>query len=269
MLKPTTSALFLTLGFFASPAFISAAPLDLVTLMAQSVQAEVAPIKLKYPVKLPNTEAFCAASAETKTRLEEKVAEKEATIIAYLDALPEELENGRNGRDAKLEEARSEADQRRGGWYVRLMDRADGDHEKDAVEDYQKRVERAVDDRRDVIDGVISEFRTGTDALMLQRQGKMRSARDAFKASVVAALGKLEADCASGVATTAIISDFKSSLLKARSKLANDNEAAESLRREMEKLTNSRRTSVAAAIKIFQTELIVANTELKQAFEGE
>lgn len=267
MMKPATSALLLSIGIFVVPAIVSAAPLDLVTTFAQSVQPKVAELTLKYPVKLPNTEAFCSALADTKAKLETKVVEKEAAVTTYLDTLPEELENERNGRDAKLEEARSEADQLRSEGYAKLMDRADGDNEKDAVEDYQKRVEEAVDDRRDAIDRAIVEFRTGTDALIVKRKGAMQSARDTFKASFTAAVAKVETDCTNGVATATILSNFKASLENAQAKLASDKKAAESMQGEMKKLAETRKTSVAAAVKTFQAELAAANAELKQAFE--
>ncbi len=268
-MKPATSALILSVGLFALPAFVLAAPLDLVTTTVQSLQPKVSELKLKYPVKLPNTEAFCSALADTKSKLETKVAEKEAAVATYLDTLPEDLENERNGRDAKLEEARSEADQLRGEGYARLMDRADGDNEEDAVEDYQERVEEAVDDRREAIDAAIAEFRTGTDALIEKRRNAMQSSRDAFKASVAAALATLETDCTSGAPTATILSNFKGSLESARTKLANDKKAAESMQGEMKKLIETRKTSIAAAVKAFQAELALANAELKQAFEEE
>lgn len=268
-MKPATSVLFFSIALIALPVVVSAAPLDLVTTFAQSVQPKVAELKVKYPVKLPNTEAFCSALSDTKAKLETKVAEKEAVVTTYLDTLPEELENERNGRDAKLEEARSEADQLRSESYARLMGRADGDNEEDAVEDYQKRVEEAVDDRRDAIDAAIVEFRTGTDALIVKRKAAMQSARDAFKTSVAAALAKLETDCTNGVPTATILSDFKTSLESARAKLASDKKAALAMQGEMKKLVDTRKTSVAAASKTFQAELAAANAELKQAFEEE
>lgn len=266
-MKRATSIFSLSVAIIAAPALALAAPLDLVTTTVQSLQPKVSELKLKYPVKLPNTEAFCAALTDTKSKLEAKVAEKESAVTSYLDTLPEELENERNGRDAKLEEARSEADQLRGEGYARLIDRADGDNEEDAVEDYQKRVEEAVDDRREAIDAAIVEFRTGTDALIAKRKSAMQSARNAFKGSVTDALTKVETDCANGVPTATILSDFKASLESARTTLANDKKAAESMQGEMKKLVDARTKSVAAALKTFQAELAAANADLEKAFE--
>lgn len=267
MTKRATSIFSLLVVIIVVPALVSAAPLDLVTTTVQSLQSKVSDPKLKYPVKLPNTEAFCSVLTDTKAKIETKVAEKEATVTTYLDTLPEELENERNGRDAKLEEARSEADQLRSEGYTRLMNRADGDNEEDAVEDYQKQAEEAVDDRREAIDAAIFEFRTGTDALIVKRKSAMQLARDAFKTSVTTALTKVETDCANGVPTATILSSFKTSLESTRTTLANDKKAAESMRGDMKKMADTRKASVAAALKTFQAELLAANAELEKAFE--
>lgn len=266
-MRRSTNAALLVFGACAFPALVSAAPLDLVTTAIQSVQPGVSELKMKYPAKLPNTEAFCAAAAETKTKLETKLAEQDASVFTYLNTLPETLENGRNERDAKLEEARSEADQLRGEWYTRLALRADGDDEEDAVEDYQKRVEEAVDDRRESVDAAILEFRTGTDALIAKRKAAMSAARDTFKSSVAAAVADLETGCANGVPTATLLSGFKADLAAARAKLAGDKKAAEAQQGEMRKLAEARKSKVAEAVKAFQAELALANAELKQAFK--
>ena len=266
-MKRVISLLAPSIALAVFPASALAAPLDLVTSAVQSVQPKVSELKLKYPVKLPNTEAFCSAFAETKSQIESRLAEKESAVAAYLDALPEDLENGRNERDAKLEEARSEADQLRGEWYTRLALRADGDNEEDAVEDYQERVEEAVDDRRAAIDAAILDFRTETDALVTKRKAAMQSARDTFRSSVAAAVARLETGCADGLSTATLLSNFKGDLAAARTKLANDKKAAEGLQEEMKKLVEVRKSRVATALKAFQAELALANAELKQAFE--
>ncbi len=268
-MKRATSVLVVSIGLIALPAVVLAAPLDLVTTFAQSIEPKVAELRVKYPVKLPNTDTFCSALAVTKSKLETRVTEKESAVNAYLDTLSDNLENERNGRDAKLEEARSEADQLRSEGYAQLMDRADGDNESDAVEDYQKRVEEAIDDRRDAIDAAVLEFRTETDTLIAKRKSAMQTARDNFKASVGAAVAKLETDCTNGVATATILSNFKESLMSARTKLASDKKAAESMQGEIRKLVETRKTRVALAVKTFQAELLAANTELQQAFEEE
>lgn len=237
------------------------------TTVAEKVAGVTA--RLSSSSKQPNKEVFCSTLSETKEKLNGAVASKEEAVVRYVDGLGQNLEDERNSRDAKLEEARSEADQLRSEGYARLMDRADGDDEEDAVADYQKRVEEAIDDRRDAIDAAIIEFRKGVDALVAKRKTTMYSARDAFKTSVALTTKRLETDCANGIATATLLSDFKTSLASARTKLAIDKKAVESMQEEVKKLADTRKTSVAAAVKTFQAELALANAELKQAFEVE
>ena len=270
MMKPVTSAAFVALVWFTIPALVSAMPLDLVTRkLPNENQVAALADKLPQAAKTPNTEAFCAALADTKSKLNAAVELKEGAVAEYLAALPEDLENGRNGRDAKLEEARSEADQLRSEWYARLKDRAEGDDEEDAVVRYQKRVEEAVDDRRDAIDAAIAEFRTSTDALVVGRTTGITSARDAFTAAVAAAAEKLETDCLNGVATVTVVKSFKTSLAAARTKLIADKQAAQSVQEAMQALSLARKKSIAAAVSAFQTELAAANAELRAALADE
>ena len=245
-------------------------PLDLVTRKLPN-DKQVATVAGKLPLiaKVPNTEAFCGALSDTKSKLNTAVDLKKGAVAEYLAALPEDLENGRNGRDAKLEETRSEADQLRSEWYARLKDRAEGDGEEDAVVRYQKRVEKAVDDRREAIDAAIATFRTSVDALVTGRTTNMMSAREDFTAAVTAATAKLETDCLNGAATATVLKNFRASLAAARTRLIADKQAAQSIQEEMKVLSGARKKSIAASVAAFQTELSAANAELRAAFADE
>jgi hypothetical protein len=266
-MRPNTNIFLLILLALFLPGTVTAAPLELVTRNLQDLK--VTPVvKLSYPVKLPNTEAFCAALGETKKQLSEGVAAKEKRVSEYIDGLAQQLEDERNGRDAKLEEARSEADQKRSEWYARLEDRAKGDDQKDAVVKYKQRVEEAVDDRRDAVDAAIAEFRKSVDELAVKRSTSMQTARDTFRASTEAAAKKLETDCANGVATDVVVKDFKASLKAGREKLAADKKAVATLESEIKILAEVRKKSIAAAVTTFQAELQAANEDLQASFTG-
>lgn len=266
MMRPNTNIFLLAWLVLLLPGTVSAAPLELVT---KNLDLKVTPVvKLSYPVKLPNTEVFCAALGETKKQLSEGVAAKEKRVSEYVDGLSQQLEDERNGRDAKLEEARSEADQKRSEWYARLEDRAIGDDQKDAVVKYKQTVEEAADDRRDAVDAAIAEFRKGVDELAVKRSTSMQTARDTFGASVEAAVKKLETDCANGVATETLIKDFKASLKSGREKLAADKKAVATLESEIKILAEVRKKSIAAAVTTFRAELQTANEALQTSFTG-
>ncbi len=266
MRKPVINAFVVLIGLLTVPVVVFAVPVSPVTTPAQLKTAD---LKLQSSTMPPNTEAFCTAFTDAKTRLATEIVEKEAAVTIYLDTLPEDLENKRNGRDAKLGEARSEADQLRSGEYARLLARADGDKERDAVQDYQQQVEDAVEARRDAIDAAIVKFRTGVDGLIAKRKKTMQSARDTFAVAVKAALVKLETDCAQNVATVNIRSDFEASLQRARAKLAGERQGAEAMQRTLKSLADTQKVSVSAASETFQAELVAAKEELKQAFGDE
>lgn len=269
-MKRVNKLLALSIGLLATPTVILAMPIDLPADVLQSIQLKpIAPSPSYPPVVLPFTADFCAEFPETKTKIEVRVVTQGNALAAYVDKLPEETENRRNERDARLEEARSEVDQLRGEQYARLMDRADGDDEEDAVEDYQKSVEDAVGSRRSAVDAAIVEFRKGTDLLLVKRRTAMESTWGSFRASMIAMLAVLETGCANGVATASLVSEFKGSLAAAQAKVLNDKKMAESTQGQMKKLADTQRQDVAIATKIFRAKLTAANAELKQAFGGE
>lgn len=266
-MRPNTNIFLLAWLVLLLPGTVSAAPLELVTKNLPDLK--VTPVvKLSYPVKLPNTEAFCAALGETKNQLSEGVAAKEKRVSEYFDGLSQQLEDERNGRDAKLEAARSEADQARSLGYARLEDRVKGDNQKDAVVKYKQTVEEAVDDRRDAVDAAIAEFRKSVDELAVNRSTSMQTARDMFQASAEAAAKKLEVDCANGVATDVVVKDFKVSLKAGREKLATDKKAVATLESDIQRLSEIRKKSVAAAVTKFRAVLQAANEDVRASFMG-
>lgn len=268
MTKRTTSSILLLAGaLFGVPVAVLAAPLDLMTERPQPAEMKSVAVILPSSSRIPNTEAFCATRAETRAKLTAAVETKGQTVDEYIAGLSEDLENERNGRDAKREEARSEADQSRSEGYARLAERADSKNEEDAVKQYGKRIEKAVDDHREAIDEALAEFRSGTDALFAKRRAALQSTRETFTVSVEAAVKELEADCLGGVATATLLSDFKTGLKTARERLATDKKSVVALGTEMKTLVEERRKSFSLAATAFQTELTAANVELMVAFQ--
>lgn len=265
MMKPVTSLLIFSLLMLAFPSATFAMPLDLVTKNFQNIKA-TAVAKLPEALKSVDAAALCSAFDATKKKLSETAAAKEKNVTEYIEGLAGKEEDKRNSRDAKLEEARSEADQTRSLGYAKLMERAKNDDQKDAVKKYQNTIEESIDDRRDSVDAAIAEFRKGMDALVAKRQASMRTTRDAFTASVQAATKKLEADCAAGVTKEVLMDDFKAALKTGRDKLATDRKAAATLQAEIKALSEAKQKSIALAVTTFQAELKQAGDDLQAAF---
>ncbi len=265
MQKSATSFITLAVLLLALPGTALALPLDLVAKTFEELKT-VRIAELPESLQRTNGEAFCSAFSETKMRLNGVVASKEQNVSEYIDGLAQTLEDERNSRDAKLEEARSEADQRRSVGYARLMEQAENDEEKDAVAKYQQTIEEAVDDRRDSVDAAITEFRKGVDALALRRLAGMRSARDTFVDSFEAAMKKIEADCVEDITGEVLVRDLKAALQSGRNKLAADTRSAAIIAAEMKTLEETQQQSVRAAISMFQLGLDQASEKLQAAF---
>ncbi|MFZ1626979.1 MAG: hypothetical protein WAT81_04210, partial [Candidatus Moraniibacteriota bacterium] len=244
----------------AFPGTVFAMPLDLFTENFQGFKMT------EVIAKVSDGEAFCSVLGATQAKLSEAVETREKSVSDYVATLPERLEDKRNGRDAKREEARSEADQVRSEWYARLEKQADGDDEEESVTKYQKTVEEAIDDRRDAVDGAIAAFRKDVDALAAKRSAGIQSTRDTFQTAVETAVEKLAADCGRGVKTEALIRNFKTALAAARNRLALDKKAATALETEVKASAEVRRKSISAAEDTFRSELKQANEKLQQDF---
>lgn len=212
---------------------------------------------------------FCSGWAETKSRLGAAIREKNDRVADYLGGIAENLEDRRGVRDAKREGLRSEADQARSAGYDALQASAMTEAEKEAVETYEQRVEKALEDRRAAIDTAVSEYRTSIDTLVSKRRTAMESNRAAFQSGVEAAFASVEADCEAGASGATIAKNLKSALGAARAKLEKDRQNALALEQQIRTLAAERKKAVAASVALFRTEFVAANAELKKAFSAD
>jgi len=228
----------------------------------------VAPVLSQLPaaLKSADTKTFCSGFAEIEAGLQASVTEKKAAVDDYLGGIVENLGDRRGIRDAKLEGVRSTTDQVRSEWYAVLENQAEMDEQRDAVGKYRERVEAAIDKRREGVNQAIEAFRTNVNELSVKRQSAMRSARDKFSVSVVAAFAKVETDCANGASIQVILQHFKANLKATRDKLASDKVNAQGMEDEVEKLATARKKEIAAVFADFRSELALANVDVRSVF---
>ncbi|MFA9263093.1 MAG: hypothetical protein ACEQSB_07185 [Undibacterium sp.] len=266
MKRATSLALLLFFGLVPLSPAVAFQPI-VSTPVIQDIKLTAPITKLNFPLKAANTEAFCTQFAETKSKLETALSEKDARVKDYLGGLVENLGDRRANRDAKREGLRSEADQKRSAWYERLNARAKTDAEKDAVLKYQERVEEAVDDRREEVDDAIKSYRESVDTLVEKRRATIESARLAFHTNVLAAITTVEQGCTNGAATLTITKNFKTALSAARTKLAADKKSASMLEGQIQSLVETRKKSVTAAFAQYEAALKAAKADLIAAFQ--
>ncbi len=211
-------------------------------------------------------EAFCSRFVESARKISATMAERRSQFDERKGNHADILETKRNEREAKFEENRSQADERRNAMYEKLSGRAKTDEQKEAVEDFQKAVEAAVDTRRDVVDAAIVEFRKGVDAAVAGRKDDMQDAVATFKSAVEVTFDKAQKACESGTDQATIRADFKSGLEAARTALQSDRKESEKVGAQVKGLAETRRTAVKQALADFKATVATARLELKNAF---
>lgn len=211
---------------------------------------------------------FCGTFAETTGNIAEKLSGVRSKIEDFRENREGAMEDRRDTRDENLNEIRSEQDARRVEWYGKLEVRAKTDDEKDAVKEFEKTVDAAVETRRDAVDAARETFRSGVDALVAGKKTSVESAADNFENAVNAAVAAAKADCEAGKDPETIRNTFRKSLKNARETLSKERKSSEGIGDQVEALAKTRNESVRKAVEAFNATLKSAAETLKKAFAG-
>lgn len=209
---------------------------------------------------------FCSRFTDAATKIGSGMAEGRGRFEKRRDNRLDDVEDGRSSRDAKFEDKRSDADGDRSEMYANLEAKADTDAKKEALSDFKKTIEEAVDDRRDAVDAALLAFRTGVDAAIAGRKDDMQGAVDTFQAAVDAALAKAKSDCENGTAPATVRTNFLSALEAARKTLQSDHQESERVGEQVKALAETRRIAIKKALDDFKATVEAATLELKKAF---
>jgi hypothetical protein len=209
---------------------------------------------------------FCGKFAETTGNIAEKMSGVRTKIDDLKGGREAMMEDRRDTRDGNLNGIRSTQDARRVEWYAKLEARATTNTEKDAVKDFKKSVDSAVESRRDAVDAAILTFRTGVDSLVSGKKNSAGSAADTFQDSVDAAVAGAKADCEAGKDPETIRNTFRGSLKKAKTELSTSRKSVEGIGDQVDALAKVRSESIWRAVGAFDTALKAATEKLKTAF---
>lgn len=209
-------------------------------------------------------EVFCNRFTETAGAIGSGMASARQNLEKRAGERVGQMDEGRDSRDSKLEDSRSDADAKRSEMYAKLKEKADTDTKEEAVEEFQKTVEEAVDDRRDAVNAAIEAFRTGVDAAIASRKDDMQNAADAFTAAMKSALDKAKSDCEAGTAPATVRSNFQAALVAAHKNLQADRAESEKIRKEIQALADTRQAAIEKAISDFKATVEAAAKKLKE-----
>lgn len=212
-----------------------------------------------------NREAFCDRFAESANQITTNMAERRGKLDERQRNREDQMNSGRDSRDGALQDSRSNADEKRSALYAALEAKATTDVQKAAVVTFQETVEKAIDTRRSVLDGVIATFRKGVDTALLGRKDAMQSDAQTFETAVRSALAQTQSGCASGADLTTVRSIFRLAMSSARTTLQTGQTDSERADVQVRILAEARRVIAKKSGIDFGTALKAATMKLQEA----
>jgi hypothetical protein len=149
-----------------------------------------------------------------------------------------------------------------------LRSKATTDAEKSAVEVFITTMTTAEKTRTTAVDAAIASYRTGVETLLSGKTDAGSTAVAAFKTSVESALVTAKTACAGTTPDDkAIASAFKTSVKSAQETLKSKKTEMETVRAEIKKLGDVRKTAIDTAHSAFKTSVDTARTELQKVMK--
>ncbi len=211
-------------------------------------------------------EKFCERFTENASNISSRLEERKGKFAERKENRMTRSEDNRTKRDENLATKRAEAKTRREAMYARLLEKADTDTEKAAVEKFKTTTEAAVLARQTAVDKAIADFRSSVDSLIASRKDSMTNTGDTFKAAVDAAISQAKSDCAAGKDVKTVRSNFMSAMATAREGVQAKRQSTDKIGDDIKALAATRNAALKAAKETFHTAMVAARKELKAAF---
>lgn len=208
------------------------------------------------------TETFCKNFTTFKPGVLSVLDQGEKAVEAALDQANTRLEETRVNRDAQIDSFRSEVDQKRGELLIALQNWVETDEEKQEVEKYQGKIEKAIDDRTDTLSAAGDHFEQLVDTIREKRKAAVIARRDIYHQSIVRALDRVESDCTSGKNVAAIADNFWKNLEEAQRALTEDQSAITNSLSALRSAAAQKRAAFESAEKTFEAKITAARREL-------
>ena len=212
-------------------------------------------------------EAFCDRLSEKADRVQSVGSNRFDSADKRKMNRESDLSKSRGERDAELAESRADREKIRQEMYVRLMERAGDDAEKQAaVTTFREAVEKAISDRKKSIDEAIAAFRGGVDAAIGSKKSAVESSISSYQSKVQDAFGAAIASCKAGDDPSSVRSTLEQALRSARESMNVARSTSENIGVQVKKLADAKRTAFLAAHAAFKSALEAARADLKKSF---
>jgi len=213
----------------------------------------------------PNSKDFCDRLSGISTNIEKRIGSREEQFRRLKDNRLEKFLKHASSTAERLDGTRDKWDENRKEHYAKLLERADTDAEKQAVEKFRAAMDAAVAKRRAAIDAAINTFQTDVKNMLGSRKGGLEKAAADFRTREKVAIKEAQDACASGKQIKDIRQTFNKKLQTLQRTFEGDRKDANRLGVGLDGLARKRTEAFREAREAYESAARKARIDLKAA----
>lgn len=212
-----------------------------------------------------NGKDFCDRLGGISTNLEKRIANREDQFRKMKDNRLEKFLKSASSTAERLDGSRDHADENRKEHYAKLLERADTDAQKQAVEKFRAAMDAAIATRRAAIDAAIKTFQADVKSMLGSRKGGLEKAAADFRTGEQAAIKEAQDACKSGTNIKTVRQTLNRKLQGLQRDFEGDRRDANRLGVGLDGLTKKRAEAFRVAREAYEVAARKARLELKAA----
>lgn len=209
---------------------------------------------------------FCDRLGSISTNIEKRISNREEQFRRHKDNRLEKFLQHASSTAERLDNTRDQWDENRKEHYDKLLERANTDAQKQAVEKFRAAMDAATAKRRAAIDAAIKTFQTDVKNMLGSRKGGLEKAAADFRTAEQGAFKEAKDACAAGKQIKDIRQTFNKKLQKAQRSFEGDRKDANRLGVGLDGLARKRQEAFREAREAYESAARKARIDLKAAF---
>ncbi len=215
--------------------------------------------------KTTTAQAKCQAFDQLSTKLQAQLNERKAKVDSKRADIAAKAATGRPERLEDLAAKRAEWDEKRQKNFDKLLEKAETDDQKLAVEAYISTIKQAIDTRRAANDAVLTTFRTELQALKKTTDQSVQANVSTNSATITQAIATAKNACQSGQNIETIKQNLRSTIMVGQMK-TKDNRQAIGKNQAFLDIVEKKNAAIKANALAFKETTQQARLDLKSAF---
>ncbi len=210
-----------------------------------------------------NGKDFCDRLGTVSTNLEKRISNREEQFRRLKDNRLEKFLKHASSTAERLDGTRDKWDDNRKEHYAKLLERADTDAEKQAVEKFRAAMDAATAKRRAAIDAAIKTFQLDVKNMLGSRKGGLEKAASDFRTGEQVAIKEAQDACKKGTDIKDVRKTFNRKLQGLQRSFEGDRRDANRLGVGLDGLARKRTEAFREAREAYESAARKARQELK------